>query len=71
MLLGAGFAMAENKSEMACVYAALILHDDGVPITVRSHITWNLGSPIVLVPGWGDLCVGQVRHAHDEKDHRC
>lgn len=26
-------AMAE-KNEMACVYAALVLHDDGIPITV-------------------------------------
>lgn len=37
-------AMAE-QNEMACVYAALVLHDDGIPITV----SFSRRFPILLL----------------------
>ena len=47
--------MANN--ELACVYAALILHDDGVEVTVRA------ARPRAWVDGWrsGDASEGCAR----------
>ncbi|PXF49427.1 60S acidic ribosomal protein P1 [Gracilariopsis chorda] len=43
--------MAET-SEMACVYAALILHDDGIPITEDKIKTLTDAAGIKVEPYW-------------------
>ena len=35
--------MEADKEELACTYAALLLHDEGLPITVRFCLLFCLG----------------------------
>merc|ERR1711912_77616 len=44
-----------STSELACTYAALILHDDGIPITEEKLNTLISSAGITVEPYWPSL----------------
>ena len=44
-----------STSELACVYAALILHDDGLPITSDKLLSLIAAANIEIEPIWATL----------------
>ena len=44
-----------SSSELACTYAALILHDDGIPITADKIATVTKAAGVDVEPYWPPL----------------
>ncbi|KAJ3289498.1 60S acidic ribosomal protein P1 [Borealophlyctis nickersoniae] len=61
---------ALSTSEAACVYAALILHDDGVEITVSGWVDeWGMGGRMEGMEGTGDMAAsGKCGMVHCGRD---
>eukprot|EP01125_Pyxidicula_operculata_P021947 TRINITY_DN8783_c0_g1_i1.p1 TRINITY_DN8783_c0_g1~~TRINITY_DN8783_c0_g1_i1.p1 ORF type:complete len:109 (+),score=40.49 TRINITY_DN8783_c0_g1_i1:453-779(+) len=47
--------MADGKEELACTYAALVLHDAGLPVTATAMGTLMKAANITVQPFWPAL----------------
>merc|ERR1712071_185570 len=54
------YIMADNVSELACTYAALILHDEGVPIEGDSIKKLISAAGVNVESFWPDLFAGAL-----------